>query len=407
MALRIVHLWDADYPWDVRMEKVSTALTAAGHEVHIVARNRRWRPAREELPEGVVHRMPPWTWAGQRADAALGFPAFFNPRWLSLLADTVRTVRADVILARDLPLCPTAIRVGRRFGIPVVLDMAENYPAMMRTIWESGRQRPLDYLVRNPSAVAAVERYCLPRVSRVIVVVEEMADRLRTLGVAPDRIDLVSNTPSRARAERARDVRPKAADAPIDVVHLGILEIPRGLSELIEAMSILRDARPRYRLRLIGTGRDMDVFRRQAAALGLTDAQVEFLGFIESHETALQIIADGDIGAVAQHMSDAAATTITNKLFDYMAAGLPVITSNTPPSARVVRDTGAGEVFRSRDAKDLTAALLRLSSEEVRRARGEAGRRAILDRYNWENDSATLLHAIESAVWGDARALTR
>lgn len=380
------------------MEKVSAALTTAGHEVHIVARNRRWRPVREALPEAVVHRMPPWTWAGQRVDGALGFPAFFNPRWLSLLARTVRAVQPHVILVRDLPLCPTAIRIGKRFDVPVVLDMAENYPAMMRTIWDSGRQRPMDYLIRNPAVVAAVERYCLPRVDRVMVVVEEMADRLRAMGMPAERIDLVSNTPARARAEPERDAHHRPAGAPIDVVHLGILEIPRGIGELVEAMAILRDSKPRYRLRLIGSGRDAEVFRRRAAALGLGDAQVEFLGYIESHETALRIIADGDIGAVAQHMSDAAATTITNKVFDYMAAGLPVITSDTPPSARVVRTTGAGEVFRSRDAKDLAEALRRLSADDVRRARGDAGRRAVLDRYNWETDSAVLLRSIETAA---------
>ena len=60
MSLKIVYLWDADYPWDVRTQKVCSALSDAGHEVHIVARNRAWSPARQQLPEGTVHRMPAW-----------------------------------------------------------------------------------------------------------------------------------------------------------------------------------------------------------------------------------------------------------------------------------------------------------------------------------------------------------
>src|SRR5512147_419406 len=122
--LRVVYLWDADYPWDVRVEKICATLASAGHDVHIVARNRARRPLIERLPEGTVHRMPPWRWAGRRLDAALGFPAFFSPRWTGLLDRTVRRVRPDVIIARDLPLAPAAIGVALRHGIPVVLDMA-------------------------------------------------------------------------------------------------------------------------------------------------------------------------------------------------------------------------------------------------------------------------------------------
>src|SRR5690349_20615071 len=103
-ALRIVYVWDADYPWDVRTEKTCLALTEAGHDVHIVARNRKWSPLTERLPEATVHRMAPWRWAGQRLDGALGFPAFFSPRWRGLLDRTVRAVSADVIIARDVPL---------------------------------------------------------------------------------------------------------------------------------------------------------------------------------------------------------------------------------------------------------------------------------------------------------------
>ena len=175
---RIVYVWDADYPWDVRTEKSCQVLTEVGHDVHIVARNRRWSPTVERLPEGTVHRMPPWRWAGRQLDGALGFPAFFSPRWYRLISQVVREVKADLIIARDLPLCPTAIRVGRVARIPVVLDMAENYPAMMRAIWEDGRERPLDYLVRNPAWVTHVEDYCMRHVDHTLVVVEESADRL-------------------------------------------------------------------------------------------------------------------------------------------------------------------------------------------------------------------------------------
>ena len=395
--LRIVYLWDADYPWDVRTEKICATLTSAGHDVHIVARNRAWRATEERLPEGTVHRMPPWRWAGQRADVLLGFPAFFSPRWRRLLDSVLRRVRPDVLIVRDLPLAPTAIAIARRRHVPVVIDMAENYPAMMQMIFDARRQSMADYLVRNPAAVAAVERYSIARADRVLVVIDEMAERLAHLGVARERIDVVSNTPPRARAVEAPERQRPSPAEPITLVYLGLLEVPRGIAELIDAVALLRDEHTAVRCTIVGTGRDASLFHERARTLGLGPEHVRFLGYVD-RATAMAAVRDADIGVLPHHANEAWNTTIPNKLFDYMAVALPVITSSVAPFARIVRDTGAGDVFDAGDARSLAAAIRRLGPADVRLARGSAGRRAVLDRFHWEHDTAVLLRALDLAA---------
>jgi glycosyltransferase involved in cell wall biosynthesis len=392
--LRVVYVWDADYPWDVRTEKICATLTSAGHDVHIVARNRAWRPTEERLPEGTVHRMTPWRWLGRRLDAALGFPAFFSPRWYALLDRTVRQVRPHVLIGRDIPLAPTTIWVGRRHGVPVVLDVAEHYPAMIQVIYETGRQRPLDYLVRNPAAVRAVERYAVRRAGLNLVVVDEMVDRLAAMGVPRDRIDVVSNTTPRSRAEPEPPRRDKAPGAPIELVYLGNLEVARGIGELVDAVALLRDEGLPVRARIVGKGRDAELFQAQARDRGLTAAQIEFLGYVD-RDTALATVEGADIGVLPHHYNDSWNATMPNKLFDYMAVGLPVVTSHAKPCARIIRETGAGEVFEAGDARSLADAIRRLASPSARAACGEAGRRAVLGRYNWETETAVLVRSIE------------
>ncbi|HEX4684547.1 MAG TPA: glycosyltransferase family 4 protein [Gemmatimonadaceae bacterium] len=405
-AARVMYLWDADYPWDVRVEKICRALRDAGHEVHIVASNRRGEPESEVLPEGTVHRMPVWP-AFRRLDAALSFPAFFNPRWIRHLERTVRLVRPDVIIARDLPLCPTAIHVGRRTGVPVIHDMAEHYPAMIREIFEVRRHRLLDYVVRNPWVVDRVERYCVRHVDRVLVVIEEMRERLIAMGVPTWRIDLVSNTPPVARAANV----PRAlADGqgvtagsaverrPLRLVYLGIMEIPRGIDDLIDAAAKLKEAGRPVHIDLVGTGRDISLFERRAAALGVLGTSVVFHGHVASQEGAFRIIAQADIGILPHRRCTHWDHTIPNKLFDYMAAGLPVVTSDARPFARIVRETRCGEVFRSRDSTDLARAISVLADPALRARYGENGRHAVLDRYHWEHDSIELLNSVERAV---------
>ncbi|MDQ6829799.1 MAG: glycosyltransferase family 4 protein [Gemmatimonadota bacterium] len=361
--------------------------------MHIVARNRAWSPAVEQLPEGTVHRMPPWRRIGRRMDTLLGFPAFFSPRWIAHIGSVIRRVRAELLIVRDMPLAPTAISAARRAGIPIFLDMAEHYPAMMQQLFDAGRARPIDYVVRNPKAVQAVDRYVIPRVDRILIVVEEMGERLLAAGIPANRLVLVSNTPPRARAERPSMSHADGDRVP-EVVHLGNLEVPRGLGVLIEAAAMLRHTPQRVRLKIIGDGRDGTLFRDQARTLGLSEQDVEFTGRVPSHEDALAMVARADIGAIPQHVNTQTENIITNKLFDYMAAGLPVVTSDARPSARIVRETMCGEIFHDRDARDLAGALVRLSGADERHRAGEAGRHAVLDRYNWEQDTGRLLEAI-------------
>lgn len=395
--LTLVYVWDADYPWDVRTEKTCAALTARGHRVHIVARNRKRSPAREERVEGTVHRIRSIGWLGGKLDDALGFPAFFNPRWRSLLRNTVRETAADIIIARDLPLCPTAIHIGSEFHIPVVFDMAENYPALMRALWETNRQRLPDYFVRNPAIVEVVERYSLSRVEHIVVVVEESRDRLIRMGIHPDRITIVSNTPPKDRVDLSGRYGKDDATR-LDIVYMGNIEVVRGILESIDAMAELHAEGRNVRLRIIGKGRDEALARAHATSLGLGSDVVEFMGYIQSHADALQVVAASDIGLIPHRKCELWNTTIPNKLFDYMAAGVPVLSSDAIPCARIVRETGAGTVFVSSIPSEIAQGVRHLGESRAAAAAGAAGQAAIRGRYNWEHDTDVFERVLHHAT---------
>lgn len=392
---RVCHVWDSEYPWDVRVEKVSSAITKAGHQVDIVARNRRRDPLSERLPEAVVHRLPPWSLVGRDLDGITSFPAFFNPRWVRAIRRTSLECQSNVILVRDLPLAPTAIFVGRRLGLPVVLDMAENYPAMMRSLWETGVHRRGDWLVRNPRLVEAVERFVLPRLAHVLVVVEESRDRLVALGVPRDRITVVGNTPPLSRLADT-PMRCHEAGKALEVIYLGLLEEPRGVRNLIEAVVRVRANGHAIRLTVIGSGREHESFQATAKTLGAGDT-IRFLGRVENAE-ALRLLQSADVGVVPHLANESWNTTIPNKLFDYMAAGLAVLTSNARPAARVVNETQAGLVYQDTSITELTDALVRLTDASARRDFGASGRGAIARQYNWEADSIRMLQSFDRVV---------
>jgi glycosyltransferase involved in cell wall biosynthesis len=163
-------------------------------------------------------------------------------------------------------------------------------------------------------------------------------------------------------------------------------------------MRILRNGfGTRYRAIVVGAGRDADAFVARARELGILDTAISFLGLLP-HADALRTIAAADIGVIPHHSTELWNSTIPNKLFDYMAAGMPVVSSDTTPCARIIRETGCGEIFQSGDAQSMADAIVRACSADAATRMATAGRRAILERYNWEHETATLLDTIRNVT---------
>jgi glycosyltransferase involved in cell wall biosynthesis len=88
--------------------------------------------------------------------------------------------------------------------------------------------------------------------------------------------------------------------------------------------------------------------------------------------------------------------TLANKLFDYMAAGLPLIAVDVPPMRRVISETQAGVLYPPGDAPALADAIVGLLGASARRERlGANGRRAVVERYCWQIDETRLLRELE------------
>jgi glycosyltransferase involved in cell wall biosynthesis len=261
---------------------------------------------------------------------------------------------------------------------------------MMRGIWTDGRARWSDNLVRNPRAVAAVERWVLRRLDHVITVVEESSDRIVQLGYPRARTTVVSNTPPVARIGPLLE---RNATEPLRVVYLGLIEGHRGIGTTLEAIALLQQAGVPLHLDVVGDGRDFELFKARAAQLQLRPETVTFHGRLP-HAEAIALFGKAHVGLVPHEARESWNTTIPNKLFDYMAAGLATISSDAVPAARVVRATGCGLIFRSGNAVELADCLRQcLDLHQWERFR-RAGQQAIRERYNWDRDTAELLRAV-------------
>ena len=84
--------------------------------------------------------------------------------------------------------------------------------------------------------------------------------------------------------------------------------------------------------------------------------------------------------------------TTPNKLFEAMAAGVPVVASDLPGMASIVTETGCGVLCDPADPGSIAAAIRSIldASPDERGAYGMRGRRAAAETYNWEAQAAVL-----------------
>ena len=164
--MKLLKLYDGDYPWDVRVEKMLRSLAGAGHGVTLVARNRKALPRREVRDGVTLRRLPSFG----RAGALLTFPAFANPVWAAAAWRAARECRPERVIVRDLPLAPLGLWIARRLRVPAIVDMAEPYPEALRSNWQFDRLGGLDHVLRSPRAAEAVEhRHLQPAVHHLRV----------------------------------------------------------------------------------------------------------------------------------------------------------------------------------------------------------------------------------------------
>jgi glycosyltransferase involved in cell wall biosynthesis len=396
----ICKVWDADYPWDVRVEKVCEALLTAQHEVHLICRNKKMNRKYEFLDGIHVHRIPCFTRSAKLNELA-NFPAFFNPLWIHTIWRVVTRHRAQLILVRDLPLALAAVLVGRLKRLPVILDMAENYPEMMKDLWTLKNLKLRNIFLRNPLLVKVVEFLAINLADHIIVVVHESATRLIKMGVRPSKLSIVMNTPPLASRRLLNEDEPAlfsgSRDRDFLIVYLGLLEYPRGIETAIRAMKVVHTRFRDCKLVLIGKGKDEQFFKKLVNELDLEDTVI-FRGWMQ-YENALREILNSDVGLVPHHAVPSWNTTIPNKLFDYMSLGKAVIVSDAHPTKRIVEKIGCGLVFRDRVPNALADAIIALYIDRKLCVKfGERGREVFEKEYNWDRDSERLLRAMEQTL---------
>jgi len=359
---KIIHLTTVHGRYDVRIfHKQCRSIAAHGYDVTLVVQDGKGDENRDGLrildlglpPSGRVRRILLSPWRAYRS---------------------LRRAPADIIHFHDPELLPVGFLL-KRGKYHVIYDSHEDVPRdILSKYWIPAPLRKM-----LSSLFEKLENCIAKRLDAVVGATPFIAKRFQRIN--PNSI-AVNNFPIQEEFRPAIEPRPFSRT----VCYIGGITRVRGSSELIESLSILRD------VTLIMCG----PFESKAYEEELMSLPgwkyVDYRGVVGRNEVR-KIMACSALGVVTFLPSPNHTDSQPNKIFEYMAAGLPLVASNFPLWRQIVEETQCGVCVDPASPAEIAQAIAKLlSNEAMCREMGKAGEEAVKSRFNWLNESKKLLN---------------
>lgn len=171
----------------------------------------------------------------------------------------------------------------------------------------------------------------------------------------------------------------------------GVGEI-RGTTYVVRAMKYVSEAR------LIIAGKISPDFYSKKLLEMTPSNSVDYMGHV-SRSVVRDVLSKSKAGIVTYLPLPNHINAQPNKLFEYMSSGVPVIASNFPLWREIIEDNKCGIVVNPQDEQEIANAInYILSHNDEAESMGSNGRRAVREKYNWENESKTLKEIYRSLI---------
>jgi len=284
------------------------------------------------------------------------------------------TLNADIYHLHDPELIPIGLKLKRK-GFKVIFDAHEDLPKQLKS-------KPyLNLVLRKllPIFFEVYEKHALKKFDALVGATPSITEKLAKIN--PNSYN-INNYPILGELNTGAS---SDWDAKLnEVCYLGGIAEIRGIKEVIASLT---DA-PLARLNLAGRFSEAHV----ESDVKTWDAwhQVNQLGFIDRKEAA-EVLARSKAGIVTFHEYPNHVDAQPNKMFEYMSAGLPIITSNFPMWKEVVEGNQCGICVDPLDSKAIASAInYILENPKEAQEMGENGLRAVNEKYNWAAEEKTL-----------------
>lgn len=296
-----------------------------------------------------------------------------------------RSTRSDLYHFHDPELIPYALWL-KALGHKVIMDVHEDLPGNI--LYKQWIRPSIRGLVSRTAQW--IERFGARRFDAVVAAVPYLGDMFRPYA---RRTVVVGNFPF--LDELAQTAGTGEWRARRKIAYVGSISRLRGIVELVDAL-------PQVDVRLQLAGRFMHRQESDEVAVRPGWPWVENRGFVGRAEIR-DILATSFAGLCTLHPTPSHLIAEPIKLFEYMAAGIPVISANIPYYEQIVRDADCGLCVDPTDVGQIAQAIryLRDHPEHAERM-GRNGRERVISRYNWNREAEKLLDLYRDVLGAEA-----
>ncbi|MDO9512188.1 MAG: glycosyltransferase family 4 protein [Bacteroidales bacterium] len=368
--MKICHLTSVHPVRDIRIfHKECVSLASAGFEVHLVAIGTEGSFSEKGVN---VHTLN--IKSSGRISRITKTAKQVSRYALSLNADVYHMHDAELLLYSGL--------FTRNKKI-VIYDVHEDLPLQITA------KHWIPVYFRKPISWLAghFEKYFVKNLYGIVAATQPIADVFYSIGKP---VIVIRNFPM------LHEFKTINRDSPVSglLCYLGSVSKVRGIKEVIESLTLSSS-----KLLLAGSY-SPEGLRAELCTMSGWE-RVEEFGTVDRNKVK-EILETASIGLVTLLPAANFIESLPIKMFEYMAAGLPVIASDFPLWKEIVEVSGCGICVNPEKPKEIAAAVIRLRDDpELASAMGARGKAAVLEKYNWKNEEALLLEYYHSIKIGE------
>jgi len=375
------------YPRENHVRRDAETLRDAGYRVDIICSKIR-NEEKFEFVNGInVYRIPVSHGRGETLRYIVEYGAFFILSFikLTLLHLEKKYTIVEVDTMPDFLIFVTA--VSKLLGAKTILYMFEAMPELFASKYKVSRRHLVVRLLE------IVERIASSYADHIVTVNEVIKKVFVSRKVPASKITVILNSPDEEIFKRESYVNGymKRRKCFVLICHGTILK-RYGFDTAIKAVAVLRNKIPNLSLEIVGDGEYIEELVSLVTHLDLED-MVNFEGYVSLDEIP-NLIMESDIGLVPIAKDSFTDLMLPNKLFECIALGRAVISSNLI-TIRTYFSNDSILFFEAGNEKDLARCILELYQNPAKRKSLVTNASKIYEKYQWSKMKKKYLKVYE------------